>query len=145
MQSDAYEPTVCSIIKQFDVGMSPPAFSFTFIVTLTFDLDLMNFFLASFFLVVVPDGRTDRRTDGRTDGRTEGDAYEPTVHEHRWAQKQGILAQVCVGVGAPSRFIKTHPGSGTQVPKQVPLVNLNMAPSRPPFVLCVRGRCSEQL
>ena len=27
-------------IKQLDVGVSPPAFSFTFIVTLTFDPDL---------------------------------------------------------------------------------------------------------
>ncbi len=32
--------------------------------------------------------QTDRRTDRRTDRQTESDAYEPTVHKHRCAQKQ---------------------------------------------------------
>ncbi len=29
-----------------------------------------------------------RRTDGQTDRQTESDAYEPTVHKHRCAQKR---------------------------------------------------------
>ncbi len=39
----------------------------------------MNYFLVLGFGQVTPDGRTDRRT--------ESDAYEPTVHKHRCAQK----------------------------------------------------------
>ncbi len=34
-------------IKQLEVGMSPPAFSFTLIVTLTFDLDLLQAFYST--------------------------------------------------------------------------------------------------
>ncbi len=71
-------------IKQLDIGVSPPAFSFTLIVTLSFDPDLdllwpltltlftfhlfTFFFLVTFFLVF-----WHRRTDGQTDRRTDGD------------------------------------------------------------------------
>ncbi len=40
----------CFIIKQLDVGMSPPAFSFPLIVTLTFDPDLWPWPLVTFDL-----------------------------------------------------------------------------------------------
>ncbi len=42
-------------------------------------LQYMNYFLVLSFGQVT--------SDGRTDGRTESDAYEPTVHMHRCAQK----------------------------------------------------------
>ncbi len=44
-------------------------------------LQVMNYFLVSSFGQVTSNGRTDRRT--------ESDAYEPTVHKHRCAQKCG--------------------------------------------------------
>ena len=34
---------------------------------------------------------TDGQTDGQTDRQTESDAYEPTVHKHRWAKKVGVI------------------------------------------------------
>ena len=61
------------IMKQLDVVVSPPAFLWNAYLTLTcltFDLE----FFPSYFGLV-------------TYRQTESDAYEPTVHWHRWAQK----------------------------------------------------------
>ncbi len=46
----------------------------------------MNYFLVNFGQVNFGQV-TDRRTDRQTDRQTESDAYEPTVHLHRCAQK----------------------------------------------------------
>ncbi len=45
----------------------------------------MNYFLVLSFGQVTSDGQTDRRT--------ESDAYEPTVHKHRCAQKASLTQQ----------------------------------------------------
>ncbi len=46
------------------------------------------------------------RTDRQTDGQTESDAYEPTVHKHRCAQKKDL--KVCFPV---ARLIFTMTGN----------------------------------
>ncbi len=51
----------------------------------------MTFCLVTFFLVwILVKSQTDRQTDRHTDC----DAYEPTVHTHRWAQKSRDVAFV---------------------------------------------------
>ncbi len=41
------------------------------------------------------------------DGRTESDAYEPTVHMHRWAQKKGNSYRPHLG-NSPIFHLKHH-------------------------------------
>ena len=64
-------------MKQLDVGMSPPANIMSFSLTDPCHSSDMNYCPVNFCLVIL----------SQTDGQTESDAYEPTVHEHRWAKK----------------------------------------------------------
>ncbi len=79
-------------IKQLDVGLSPPVFSFTLIVTLTFimwesftvlALILFEIWINVQYFWSSPDRQTDRQT--------ESDAYEPTVQSAQVGSKTALV------------------------------------------------------
>ena len=91
---------------QLDIGVSPPANIITFkpgLTHLTFDLDPldlwprpmnlnMNYFLTAMISFSMNYSLAILVKSVLVKWQTESGAYEPTVHEHRWAKKTKVVS-----------------------------------------------------